>query len=107
MIYMQPMEYITEVYGLDLVGMCEKLGMYDRDAMALCEGGEMTGEAAECLSKLGRSKESWLAMDRDYQKAKEEIKIKLRKMKPFSETLTKEQMDAAHECENYAVGHVE
>lgn len=80
MIYMQPMKYITEMYGLDLVGMCEKLGMNDRDAMALCDGENMTEEAAECLSKLGRSKESWLAVDKDYQKAKEEMKIKSSKI---------------------------
>lgn len=70
MVVMSPAQYIVEMYGLDVCALSEYLDMYDRDAVSVMEEEPLTEEQAEKLSGLGRSKESWLAMDNDFQSAR-------------------------------------
>lgn len=70
MIVISPARYILEMYGLDLCGLCEELDVYDRDADHIMSEKPLTDKQAEELSALGRSKESWLAMDKDFQDSK-------------------------------------
>lgn len=107
MIFMSPIEYIKEMYNLDLVGLQKKTGISEKEAIALYEGNKIPESVADKLETLGRTKESWVKMDEAYQKIKDEIKKKLSEINPLSETWTKEQLDAAYECSNYVIGMIE
>lgn len=70
MIAISPAEYLMEIYGFDLRGLCAELGMDHRDAYDIMSEKPLTDKQAEELAALGRSKESWLTMDKDFQDSK-------------------------------------
>lgn len=70
MITISPAEYLQEIYNLDVFRLCEELDMYAEDAQDIMNEKPLTDKQAEELATLGRSKESWLAMDKDFQDSK-------------------------------------
>ena len=86
---MKPSEYISEMFGLDVVGLCKKTGMSDRDSISIFEGEPLEVRQAIFLEKLGYSREFWIVMDRASRR------------KPL---FTEEQLAIVAELDNYCVG---